>query len=842
MIKDPNNLLPNYDNLSIRAYQKIHVDETTDTPGSYPILGYNTEMANITFKSGEETSFHYPLSGLNSDFFQLPLVSSTLITDGAVAGIAPYKADRVFKLNRGYKFESKWGETIPKWMENGAWLCAWLSGEPDKLDGKCEWVDRWYNPDGIQKDDAYRTSAGEFVYDRSSELTFDPGCYYKYYHIGNLDVSGFVEDMELDNVLAYHFNDWLAMKDDTSYIFNNFINEDFRKNWVNRSDYPEDYAITFNGENQNICVTNDPTKTITDGDFSIMTWVKCDDWVNSCVGGIVDNGFRGGWTIGAVNNAVTNFVVFPSKSSSANSTDKFYNGNLILMNAAGTTVEVVELGENYSIVASFVDIDSYIWLVAYDNTDSTTRTFPHLIQLDCDGNVVRNDMITGTSVPDDKWYDSEVFSTKNDNIIYFAVYKTTENGYSVYDVYKTKRYGDREIIKLECDESTNNESTETINDFNTNDSGFIRVESVDVRIRKNRAYAGVPNESNPYGEIRLLSDDIRDRGLGVELNDIIQVECDYAGDILVLTTKSLCKFHYDPVVRRFVKLFDISKPNISFASFGLCNGAIYGHNTTVIFILNDFDNVVYLYNAFTGEEMDEFLIARNRIHPLFTTYSSYDWWRRFGIKNCIYARVCMNDGKKSAFASQNRYTLIYSLSDDAKINYGWHHVALVKKDFTLRLYVDCQLVETQTIELHDTSVAYSYRSQIVLGSFAGRKTALNDEMVFQNGYSAIAIDDVRIYHRALQADDVYYIYISKFKFNDLKWNIKAENKYYVEEMKRFFRFKMPGSKTAHYRIVIGNYGTAKDKEEVRTVIEEGIRTALSKITPAIAENVDIVWA
>ena len=47
------NPLPNYDNLSIRSYQNIHVDETTDTPGSYPILGYNTEMANIIFVNGK---------------------------------------------------------------------------------------------------------------------------------------------------------------------------------------------------------------------------------------------------------------------------------------------------------------------------------------------------------------------------------------------------------------------------------------------------------------------------------------------------------------------------------------------------------------------------------------------------------------------------------------------------------------------------------------------------------------------------------------------------------------------------------------------------------------------
>ena len=832
MTNDPNNLLPNYDDLSIRAYQKIHVDETTDTPGSYPILGYNTEMANITFKSGEETSFHYPLSGLNSEFFQLPLVSSTLITDGAVAGIAPYKADRVFKLNRGYKFESKWGESLPKWTENGAWLCAWLSGEPDKLDGKCEWVDRWYNPAGIQKDEAYRVSAGEFVYDRSSELTFDPGCYYKYYHIGNRDVDGFVDDMNLDNALAYHFNDWLSMKDDTTYIFRNFINDDFRKNWVNRSDYPEDYAITFNGENQNICVTNDPTKTITDGDFSIMTWVKCDDWVNDCVGGIVDNGFRGGWTIGAVNNAVTNFVAIPSRSSSNASSDKFYNGNLILMNAAGTTVEVVELGENYSIVASFVDIDSYIWMIAYDGSDSLTGYLPRMIQLDCDGNVVRNELISQIPVPENNWYDSAVFSMNDDNEIYFAIRKTT-SGNGEYDVYKTKRYGNREIVKLD---------NTGVNSFSIDDSGFIKVENIDVRINKNRGYIGLSDDTNPYGAIRTLDDDIQNRGLDVTLNDVIQTECDYAGDVWVLTSKSLCKFHYDTVIRSFVKLFEISKPNIPFSSFGICNGAIYGYNTTVVFILNDFDNVVYLYNASTGGEMNQFLIAKNRIHPLFTTYSSYEWWRRFGIKNCIYARVCMNDGKKSAFASQNRYTLIYPLTDDTKVNYGWHHVALVKNGFTLRLYVDCQLVDTQTIEIHDTCVAYSYRSQIVLGSSAGRKTALNEEMIFQNGYSAVAIDDVRIYHRALRSDDIYYVYISKFKFNDLKWNIKAENKYYVEEIRRFFRFKMPGSKSAHYRIVIGNYGTAKENEEIKTVIEEGMRTALHKITPAITENVDIVWA
>jgi len=203
--------------------------------------------------------------------------------------------------------------------------------------------------------------------------------------------------------------------------------------------------------------------------------------------------------------------------------------------------------------------------------------------------------------------------------------------------------------------------------------------------------------------------------------------------------------------------------------------------------------------------------------------------------------VCMNNGIQSAFSNQHRYTLVYNLSDNAKINYGWHHVVLVKQDYTLRLYIDCQLVDSTTINSDDKTIAYSYRSQIILGGTSGRKTTLNDEAVFQNGYSNVAMDDVRIYRRALQPDDIYYIYISKFKFNDLKWNIKAENKYYVEELRRFFRFKMPGSKSAHYRIVIGNYGSAKDNSKVRNAIEDAIMTALPKVSPAITKNIEIVW-
>lgn len=829
MTNDPNNLLPNYDNLSIRAYQKIHVDETTDTPGSYPILGYNTEMSNITLKTGCETSFHYPLSGINSDLVRLPLVSSTLITDGAVAGTAPYKSDRIFKLNRGYKFESKWGEALPKWMENGTWLCAWLSGEPNVLDGDCIWVDRWYNPDGIEKDEAYRASASEFVYDRVSELTFDQGCYYRYYHIGNEDINRFIDDFNFDNAMVYHFNDWLDMKDNTSFIFHNFINDDFRKNWVNRSDYPYDYAITFNGENQSICVTNDPNKNISTEDFSIMTWVKCDDWINNCVGGIIDNGFRGGWTIGAVNNAVTNFMVFPSKSSALDSSDKFYNGNLILMNAAGTTVEVVELGENYSIAASFIDIDSYVWIIAYDTADEEKRLYPHMIQLDFDGNIVRNEIIN-LPVNVKNWYNVRVFSTKDDNVIYFAIYsrKDSSTNRNVYKLFKTERYGERYLDELS-------------GEFEEDDVGVITLDGVPVRIQRTRAYIGNPDKDNPYGAVRGLASDVK---IGMEidnLDDVIQTECDYNGDVWVLTSETLSKYHYDTVARGFVTLFKINRKEIRFSAFGLCNGAIYGYTTEVCFIVNDEDNVIYLYNAETGEEMNEYLVAKNRIHPLSSTFSSYDWWRMFGIKNCIYARVCMNNGRQSAFSNQHRYTLVYNLSDNAKINYGWHHVVLVKQDYILRLYIDCQLVDSTTINTDDKTVAYSYRSQIVLGGTSGRKTALNDEVIFQNGYSNVAIDDVRIYRRALRADDIYYIYISKFKFNDLKWNIKAENKYYIEELRRFFRFKMPGSKSAHYRIVIGNYGSAKDNPKVRRVIEDAILAALPKVSPAITKNTEIVW-
>ena len=101
------------------------------------------------------------------------------------------------------------------------------------------------------------------------------------------------------------------------------------------------------------------------------------------------------------------------------------------------------------------------------------------------------------------------------------------------------------------------------------------------------------------------------------------------------------------------------------------------------------------------------------------------------------------------------------------------------------------------------------------------------------------IDDLRIYNTVLNNSDIRYIYLNKFDYHQLNWNMATGNQNYLEEVSRFFKFKLPGLKSQYYNIRIN--GLQISDSNTRIMIESIIKDNLKKIVPSYAELFKIVW-
>ena len=75
--------------------------------------------------------------------------------------------------------------------------------------------------------------------------------------------------------------------------------------------------------------------------------------------------------------------------------------------------------------------------------------------------------------------------------------------------------------------------------------------------------------------------------------------------------------------------------------------------------------------------------------------------------------------------------------------------------------------------------------------------------------------------------------------NDLVWDIPTADLQYIEKIDRFFKHKMPGSKSPFYRIKLSGLGITDPN--IRALIEQNIQEAVALTKPAYVELLDIEW-
>lgn len=316
-----NNPFPNFRDVDHREYDNMFITDMEDESTGLNI-NYNSYETEIVAYPDEITYFNAPQNMYPYD--KININDSSLIKSGAIGGDTPINSDKIFKKAASYKYNTPYG--TPSDEETGTWLCSWLKSNigvdwnrevefkknvivnykdavyraivdnigyaPDINPDEWElteqpppvWVDRYYNPEKFSAQEAlkiegqyseYKTkfnhivetlnAQNNYIFDKKSDLTFEPGALYAYYRIGPEQIKIITENMT-DGLIHEGVSDVRTQNDEKITI----ITED---------------ALLLGDR---YIKTNTPA-VITQSDFSICFNLKADDWTKPIGGQVLGN-------------------------------------------------------------------------------------------------------------------------------------------------------------------------------------------------------------------------------------------------------------------------------------------------------------------------------------------------------------------------------------------------------------------------------------------------------------------------------------------------------------------------------------------------------------------------
>ena len=661
-------------------------------------------------------------------------------------------------------------------------------------------MDRWYNP-GTGTPSA--TAAGTLsaymvnspaVYDEPSSMTFDPGVWYKYSHVGNgynqLFVSNLTSNSDAVSSLLYvHLDNWTyPMQDDTPYnrtvLLRNYRPDMIQKVDLNRVQN-DDTSLYLDGSNYaEVLFTSDLNIS---NQLAVTTWARAADWNNVQGHEILGKSFRGGWTIRYSNGFFT-----PTFSIMGSS-----NGVLMQGNSDGDVINLKTLPGNSQPINCAIDRDLYTWII--DNTSKT------LYKVDYEG-TIETQVAFNPSVNL-----SDITIDNNSNIWVLDTNAHYASGFDAQGNYVSRvaQTGSNLDVSLQG----------TITSLNCIDMCFDNTNTL-YHVTSGGLYQNASLIYSDPGLYRIKCD--KDNNLWLIKNPNIFVKMNTTGSVIL-------SGYIDSMIA------DDS------CNLSLTNeyDTTVSHRRDFVWFISPLANRMYKYDI-NGNLIKSFNLNAFNIAPTNRDFTSYDWNRKFdyiahnGIPQ-IKAEVYMGTITSPVCGRQ---TISFPVSGFN--NNEWHHFALVYDNVAGNFSFMVDAVNRGTISVTPGYyIYYNYENSISVGADSGKLDILDKQLnistLFFNGY----IDDVRIYNSILDPSNVRNIMMTKYSYNNLKWNMPTGSQNYLEGIERFFKFKTPGAKSQYYNIRLT--GLQITDPSVRGMIEDIIKQTVIKISPLHAELYKIIW-
>jgi hypothetical protein len=797
------------------GYDKIH-------------LGYEADTTEIILKKDQTTFFHMPFFADTQ-----PLSASSLIADGAIPGPIPALADRVYKKLGNYGNSTPWGTASER--SDGQWLCSWLyalSSEPPV------WLDRYYNPgrlaykealEGTAKFTDYIT-ADPIYFDTPSTMTFEAGVLYQYFHQGEQTALKNIETFAgLDKTrLKLNIDDWSCMCPDNpepadKSIYNNtIVIENFTLDWVVSlfdPGYQDRSSLSFNNTDFiNAYVIYDSSYTL-ENEFTTSFWVNHPNWSQATSTQLLGNLRSGGYGV-FYNNLNYNpyFAI----------TENTY-GHLFYFNQEGEFYieknNQLILGEPANFI--FTNINSNTEIIGIDENKRRAVKFNHI-----------GDVITYTRDSSGGLYELEgtpkhAIINGNDD----SIFVTTLSTY-IFDkdlILKEilpQPYGYKEQLAFDMEGNLIRELSCTDIKFDSFNQKWVISEQGALTCQ------GIA--------LSAISDNIVCTNLAVDPENNIWV---LAGSNTIYKINATNKTLIDTYeVGVFNNELDIK--NISFIQ-------TYNRNTNnftwYAIIYHNFEKTLYQVTLNGQIYKNTYLPPKlNTLNPVtalqnpvlleFTGKGDFTGYER----RRIFNKVLYNNNPQFQFKVAVTYpnrSLPYSINTlSIPVQYLenniWHLVTVTLKNNTIQIFVDNYLRDQLQIP-GNGDFNYEFKNDLFIGSPTGKAENLNKEInsksVIWNGY----IDSVRIYDYAIKQELIQYFVREKTVADDIQWNIQTAALQYVEVVDRFFKHRMPGSKSTFFNIRLT--GTNITDSTIRQRIENDIKLAVLQLKPAYAELLRVEW-
>ena len=847
----------NYKNTPVnRVYNKIF-SGTNQNKGLENInLGFSTNTINLEFLPDSDTKFYFSPTSVMT-----PLSNSGLVEDGAVAGHLPFISDRIYTNYNNIALQISGLNLQPLPHFDNVWLCSWLSGSTT---GEKIWLDRYYNSAFYTFDEAMSATTmyyhdklepdKPYVYDTPSYTMLLPSYLYQYHHIGLNDNIKYVNNLDY----SYKTQKYSNILSITGWMSGGFIdNSTYHNNGLIYDSNPYNFNTTYwnlDGTNYAIFPANE--SLLENKNLSVSLWVKVDDWSNINGYQIFGNYYNSGF--GLINNSR---VFAPVVTLINGTTNTIYNLNYSLAEISKTTIPSIYSGSIFNKIQRLSDYSYWVF------TSSTTTPYLSALRYAAD-----NELLMSVGIPKTHINQIDQIELNSNERLY--LYDNTLKNYVIYDIngnYISYNSVNSNTNRIEID--LYNSLVEVYGNASVIDNNNNLWEVIGNNLYKNKTmYATVGKTQqiacDYYNNIWLILEG--DAYLKIDSTGNFSFEKNFSRSILPpdnnciaptsIDVENIDYLNEDGQTYSKTKTISVNQ-NIN------QTGSIYGQRKRSINFINtpitSYTNTCTL----SATQNDQVIIIDYTDNEAYVINQNGEPTIRLNFQSLINAGDGLNFNMSGDFTGYNairKYKSIsknfswnFEISDSSgnnksarTLNYpvstlpsGWHHFAFSFDSAAgnAKFFVNSIEVDNEDFT-PNYQLYYDYRTSFLLGATTIKNSILNNFLDSKDGYRFIgSVSDLRMYNITLNKQDFEKIYFSSpyaKASSSLNWNMPIGNRNYLEEIKHWFEFQLPGNKSKYFNINLYNL---KVDSNVKDSIELAIKNTMSKIVPAHTSLYKINW-
>ena len=535
-------------------------------------------------------------------------------------------------------------------------------------------------------------------------------------------------------------------------------------------------------------------------------WVHSTDWHNQATHHIISNGQRGGWSLEYDNgyNTTHFFAVDNAGHILEVNEDGKVCRDLSLPGASAPT-KVVQTPEMYTWI-----LDQGLW-----------KGSKHIYKIDYNGNVDRIVVIDASKVPLDI-----AISKEDELLVNFSdgVVKYNADGTLVGSVSTVGSLGNTLVLKsdgsVSCVDAVNScvhrggfiwHTPDNISLYATDETGVAVLKSSDTiiqDIKSTENYVWVLCHDRLQRWVSFISPQTGYTDFKIDLEyPLSTTDQTHKRGIIVTneftTTNADYVWIVDPDESKMVK-YDVD--------------------------MNVIDTV--MYDVFPNQLLTDVIHGDQSGYQWYETFNAYtDGERTEKIRFNVHLK-----GSSDAVAKKYSCTIPTTQFPANE----WHMFTAGINTSAGVLDLSLDTVLRDSVSIPSKPIFLKYETPMLFGVSTGHVQAFPEELDgLSRRYHNGSIDALRIYKTQLDKDSRWRLCMLKYHFGDMIWNMNIDIHSYVEEIVKFFKFKMPGQKSQFFNIKISGHSISDPA--LRLVIEGVINDTIQKISPLYTYLYKIIW-